>query len=95
MKLKKTYIVLLCISISAYINGRGIATFTDVPTHNSWQAFVIIMATYVPLWILLWKVSKDIKPKTKLGWGLIRFCLFIWILGSLIATSVVCFSSLV
>lgn len=84
MKLKKTYIVLLCISISAYIIGQGIAAFTDVPTHNSWQAVLVIMSVCVPLWILLWKVSKDIKPKTKLGWGLMRFCLFFWILCALV-----------
>lgn len=89
VKMKKSYIWLMVVSGILFIMFSIIFRLANIPTHNSWPAFIAIAIIFSPLWILMWKISKDIKHKTVFGFAIIRFFLFVWIFCGVVNALVV------
>lgn len=71
-------------SIVAYIVSVILSKIFKFSLHNTWQAFVVLVMVFGPLWVLGWKTSNKYKKKHSFICGIAKFYLVLILLGYLI-----------
>lgn len=84
--MKKRNIILGSISLFVLIASITIAAIANFSLTNTWQGIVFIILFFTPLWILFWKLSTDLKKKSKMICYAIRFFEIVWIFIALISS---------
>ena len=87
--MKKRSIILGAISLCVLIASIVTASIADFSLTKTWQGIVFVILFFIPLWILFWKLSTDLKKKNRVICYAIRFFEIVWVFIVLVSSILV------